>query len=148
MEYIQTDKTPTPGNYSQAVIIDIGRGQLIYTAGQTGNIPSILNKDEPVIEGGIGPQTTQALKNLEAVLNSVGAGADHIIKTTVFLEDLDNDKPTFEKAYKSFFESRGVTRLPARSTVGVTRVPLATESTCVEIEAVAYLPKTLRIKVE
>ncbi|MEK6760555.1 MAG: RidA family protein [Nanoarchaeota archaeon] len=140
-EVIKTNKAPTPGNYSQAIKIDIGNGWLIYTAGQTGNFPNILDENESVVEGGIGPQTKRALNNLEEVLNEAGAGLMHVIKTTVYLENLERDKSEFEKFYKKFFDIRGINNLPSRSTVGVSKIPLATEDTIIEIDAVAYLPK-------
>lgn len=141
-EIIKTDRAPTPGNYSQAFKIDVGTGYLVYTAGQTGNLPPIFDKNEGVKRGGISLQTKQALTNLEAVLAAAGGRVNHIIKTTVFLEDLERDKGGFEEAYLGFFGERGITKemLPARSTVQG-RVPLATEPTIVEIEAVAFIPK-------
>jgi 2-iminobutanoate/2-iminopropanoate deaminase len=140
-EIIRTDRAPTPGNYNQAFKVDVGLSYLLYTAGQTGNLPSIEDIDEPVVEGGIGPQTTQTLKNIEAVLAAAGGTLQHVIKTTVFLEDFA-DKAGFEEAYTGYFSEKGVSKdiLPARSTVEA-RVPLATENTLVEIEAVAYIPK-------
>jgi len=138
---VKTNKAPTPGDYSQALKVDIGYGWVVQTAGQTGNLPPMIDKDEPVIAGGIGPQTRQTLKNLEAVLEAAGADWKNVYKTTVFLEDLGGNKPGFDVAYKEFFRERGIKNLPARSTVGVARVPLATEPTLVEIDAVAYIPK-------
>jgi 2-iminobutanoate/2-iminopropanoate deaminase len=141
MQRIRSYRAPTPGNYSQAVVVDVGAGFLIYTAGQTGNLPALENKDEHVVEGGIGPQTNRALLNLEAVLQAAGASIGHIVKTTVYLEDLACDKAEFERAYVEFFSKRTSTTLPARSIVGVKNVPLAFEPTVVEIEAIAYVPK-------
>jgi 2-iminobutanoate/2-iminopropanoate deaminase len=137
---IRTRNAPTPGNYSQARVVDVGTGRWIYTSGQTGNLPPIISGKEGVISADIGIQTKRTLYNLEAVIKEAGGEMRHVVKTTVFLENLERDKAGFERAYKEFFKERGLgNSLPARSTVGA-RVPLADEATVVEIEAVAYVP--------
>ena len=119
---ISTDDAPAAvGAYSQAAIdgdIVITSGQLpLTTAGE-------LLDDEPVDE-----QTRQCLDNVAAVLGSEGLSLDDVIKTTVFLDDID-DFEAFDEAYSEAFQSEP----PARSAVGVGAVP---KGAAVEIEAIA-----------
>lgn len=116
-----TDKAPAPiGPYSQAIICQ----GLVFTAGQVG-----MGTDGVLAEGGIAAQTRLAIANLQAVLAAAGAGLDSVLKTTVFLADM-NDFAAFNQEYALFFaESR-----PARSTVQAARLP---KDALVEIEAVA-----------
>lgn len=131
---IITANAPEPGNYSQGRTVDLGKYLAVYVAGQTGNDP-ITDK---VAEGGVGPQTRQALKNIRGILESVGGKLEHIVDMTVFLEDMARDKKDFEAAYTSVMPKP----LPARALVEVTHVPLLSEDTVVELKAVAYVPKT------
>jgi 2-iminobutanoate/2-iminopropanoate deaminase len=142
-EIIRTEKAPTPGNYNQAIKVDAGPGYLIFTAGQTGNLPQNIDKDEGVIDGGIIPQTRQALNNLEAVIQKAGGTFRNVIRVGVFVKDLKKDKHGFEKAYTEFLNERGINKenYPVRTTVEVSEIPLPEESTIVEIDAVAYVPK-------
>ena len=132
-ETIFTKNAPEPGNYSQGKVVDLGEYYVVYTAGQTGNFP---DSDE-VVEGGCGAQTKMALENILSIIKEVGGDKDDIVKTTVFLKNIKNDKKDFEKEYVKFFSNN----LPARSLVEVSEIPLCSEDTVVEIEAVAYIKK-------
>lgn len=145
MKHVYTKKAPTPGAYSQGVLVDPGTHKLLFLAGQTGNDKS--RKGEPVVEGGVGPQTTQCLKNIATILDSL----DHthpmfLVSVDVFLKDSGNvqarqdDWYKYNEAYKSFFKEYGITKLPARMQVWVADVPWATEDTLVEVRAVAAIP--------
>jgi len=122
---ITTDGAPAAiGPYAQGVRV----GNLIFTAGQCGLDP-ITGQAVP---GGIKEQTERVIKNLEAVLEAGGSSLGQVVKTTVFLQDM-NDFAAMNAVYASFFESDADT-LPARSTVEVARLP---RNLLVEIEAVA-----------
>jgi 2-iminobutanoate/2-iminopropanoate deaminase len=112
------------GPYSQAVVF----GNFIFISGQ---IP-IIPKSGELILGGIEEQTEQVLKNLEAILKSSHSSLINVLKTTVFITDL-NDFGKMNKVYEKFFKDNP----PARSTVEVSRLP---KEVLVEIEAIAYIP--------
>jgi 2-iminobutanoate/2-iminopropanoate deaminase len=112
------------GPYSQAVVF----GNFIFISGQ---IP-IIPKNGELILGGIEEQTEQVLKNLEAILKSSNSSLINVLKTTVFITDL-NDFGKMNKVYEKFFKDNP----PARSTVEVSRLP---KEVLVEIEAIAYIP--------
>ncbi len=121
MNYISTDKAPAAiGPYSQAVNI----GDIIYTSGQ---IP--LNAYGSLVEGDIATQTKQVLTNLSEVLKEGGSSLDKVIKTTIFLSNME-DFADVNKVYAEFFG----THKPARSTVAVKTLPLKVG---IEIEAIA-----------
>ncbi len=121
-EVIATDKAPAAvGPYSQAVRV----GNLIYTAGQLGIIPGTKSFAGPDIEA----QTRQALENLKAVLEAAGSSLEHVVKTTVFLQDM-GEFSRMNGVYATFFP----TNPPARSAVQAAALPLGGR---VEIEAVA-----------
>lgn len=123
-EVIVTDKAPTPvGPYSQAIRVD----HSVFAAGQVGLDPATGR----LVDGGIIAQTRQALQNLLAVLEAAGTSLDNVVKTTVFLTDLD-DLGHINEVYAEFFPDRP----PARSTVQVVRLPL---DALVEIEAIAII---------
>lgn len=113
------------GPYSQAIIAN----GFVYTAGQVGTDPKTGN----LIDGGIVEQTEQALKNIEAVLKASGSGFDDVVKTTVFLADM-NDFAKMNEVYGKRFGKP----YPARSTVQVARLP---RDARIEIEAVAVIRK-------
>jgi reactive intermediate/imine deaminase len=119
---ISTDAAPAAvGAYSQATT----DGDLLVTAGQLPlTTDGELLDDEPV-----GEQTRQCLRNVAAILESEGLTLEHVLKTTVFLDDID-DFDAFNEAYGEFFESDP----PARSAVGAGAVP---KGAAVEIEAIA-----------
>src|SRR5688500_5795166 len=81
---IHTQAAPPPGNYSQARVYDVGRTRIVHTAGQTGSDPAA----DVVVAGGIGPQTHQALRNIEAVVTAAGGTVDSIAKVTVFIKGM------------------------------------------------------------
>ena len=121
-QVISTSNAPAAvGPYSQAIQIL----PLVYTAGQLGMDP----KTKALVEGGIQAQTRQALKNLKAVLEAAGSSLEQVVKTTVFLQDIQ-DFGAMNEIYAEFFK----TDPPARSAVEVAALPLGG---MVEIEAVA-----------
>ncbi len=119
---IATSKAPAAiGPYSQAV----RAGNLIYTSGQIPINPSTGN----MVEGGIKEQTRQSLQNVKAILQEAGLTMDHVIKTTVFMVDM-NDFADMNAVYAEFFSEP----FPARSAVAVKTLP---KGALVEIEVVA-----------
>lgn len=121
---IQTDKAPKAiGPYSQAIRTD----SLIYTAGQIALDPATME----LVSGGIEEQTRQVLSNLRSVLEAAGTSIDKVVKTTVFLKDM-NDFPKMNTIYAEFFGENP----PARSTVAVAGLP---KGGMVEIEVVALV---------
>ena len=124
---ILTEKAPAPiGPYSQAILVD---SKFLYTAGQ-GPMDPISTK---IVEGGIKEQTRQVMKNLEAILLAGGASYMSIVKTTVFLKDM-NEFATMNEVYAEFLGAAA----PARSTIEAARLP---RDIRVEIEAVAVIEK-------
>jgi 2-iminobutanoate/2-iminopropanoate deaminase len=122
---INTKQAPAAiGPYSQAVVATRG---FVYTAGQIAIDPSTGN----IVPGGIAEQTEQVLKNIKAILEAAGSDLQHIMKTTVFMTDL-TEFGAMNEAYARFFPDAP----PARSTVGVSRLP---RDARVEIEAIALV---------
>jgi 2-iminobutanoate/2-iminopropanoate deaminase len=123
-EIISTENAPAAvGPYSQAVRI----GNLVYTAGQVALDPALgklVGDDAPA-------QAEQALRNLAAILEAAGTSLENVVKTTVFLNSMDDYKVVNE-VYGRFFSKNP----PARSAVEVARLPLGA---LVEIEAVAVI---------
>ena len=121
---ISTQKAPAAiGPYSQAIQV----GNLIYTSGQ---IP--INPATGVfVEGGIKEQTRQSLTNVKAVLEEAGSSMSNVVKTTVFLADM-NDFADMNAVYAEFFAEP----YPARSAIAVKTLP---KGALVEIEMVAAL---------
>ncbi len=123
---IQTAQAPAAvGPYSQA--IHVTTTQTVYTAGQLGMDPRTGN----LVEGGVAAQTRQALHNLQAILEAVGASMRQVVKTVVFLKNMD-DFAAMNEIYADFFPEQP----PARSTIEVARLP---KNGLVEIEAVAVI---------
>lgn len=122
MEIIKTSAAPEAiGPYSQAV----GVGNLVFCSGQ---IP--LNPETMILAGKtVAEQTTQVFKNLSAVLEAAGSGLNKVIKTTVFLKDM-NDFAEVNEIYAAAFGDHK----PARATVEVARLP---KDVKVEIECIA-----------
>ncbi|GAA0134660.1 RidA family protein [Paenibacillus sp. YSY-4.3] len=108
------------GPYSQGVVI----GDVIYTSGQLGLVPETGQFAE-----GVEAQTAQALNNVRAILEAAGSGLEKVVKTTVFLKDM-NDFIKVNEVYGSFFAEP----YPARSAVEVARLP---KDGLVEIEVIA-----------
>lgn len=124
-EKIATSHAPEAiGPYSQAIRL----GNLVFTAGQIALDPAT----QQVISGGITEQTTRVLENLKAILESAGSSLAQVVKTTVFLRDM-NDFAPMNAVYGKYLAPEGVLA-PARSTVEVARLP---KDALVEIEAVA-----------
>jgi 2-iminobutanoate/2-iminopropanoate deaminase len=121
-QVITTDKAPAAvGPYSQG----IQTGDLVFTAGQLGIVPGTKEFAGTTIE----EQTRQALENLKAVLEAGGSCLKHVVKTTVFLQDI-GEFTRMNGVYAEFFPENP----PARSAVQVAALPLGGR---VEIEAVA-----------
>ena len=119
---IQTPKAPAAiGPYSQAITV----GDMIYTSGM---IPIIPETGE-LETGDVKAQAKQAIGNLIALLNEAGSDADHVVKTTVFIKDM-NDFAAVNEVYATFFDGA----FPSRSCVEVARLP---KDVMLEIEAVA-----------
>lgn len=121
---IHTDSAPAAlGPYSQAV----QAGNLLFASGQVPIDPAT----GAVVEGGIQAQARQSLTNLKAILEQAGADLNAVVKTTVFLKDM-NDFAAMNEVYAQFFQQP----FPARSAVEVARLP---KDVLVEIEAIAAL---------
>jgi 2-iminobutanoate/2-iminopropanoate deaminase len=125
-EIISTDRAPAAiGPYSQAVKTD----GLIFASGQIPLDP----RTGQFVEGGIAEQTHQVIKNLEAVLNAAGASLKSVVKTTVFLADMD-DFQAMNEVYGQYFSAN----YPARATVQAARLP---RDARVEIDLIAVTTK-------
>ena len=121
---ISTTNAPAAiGPYSQAIRI----GDLLFTSGQVPLDPAT----GAVVEGGIEAQARQSLSNVKAILNEAGTNMGSVVKTTVFLKDM-NDFAAMNAVYAEFFQEP----YPARSAVQVARLP---KDVLVEIEAIATL---------
>ncbi len=125
IEPIYSEKAPKPiGPYSQAVRLD----GLVYSSGQVA-----LDASGNMVGTEVAEQTEQVMKNLAAVLAAAGTSLESVIKTTVFLADL-NDFNAMNEVYGRHFAGAK----PARSTVEVARLP---RDARVEIEVIAPCPK-------
>lgn len=125
MEYVKTEQAPQAiGPYSQAVKVN----GMVFTSG---NIP--LNAAGDLVEGGIEEQTAQVLKNLKNVLEEAGSSMQQVVKTTVFIQDM-NEFTAINGIYEEHFGDHK----PARSCVEVARLP---KDVRVEIEAIALCEK-------
>ncbi|NOY36058.1 MAG: RidA family protein [Chlorobi bacterium] len=119
---IQTSKAPKAmGPYSQAV----EAGGMLFISGQ---IPMDPDTGE-IIPGDIQTQTQQVLKNVEIILNAAGYSRSDVVKSTVFLKNMDDFK-AMNEVYASFYDENP----PARAAVEVCRLPL---NVLVEIETIA-----------
>ena len=119
---ISTPQAPAAiGPYSQAIRV----GNLVFTSGQIPIDPAT----GVFVEGGIKEQTRQSLSNIKAILEEAGSNMSHVIKTTVFLADM-NDFADMNAVYAEFFTEP----YPARSAVAVKTLP---KGALVEIEVVA-----------
>ena len=123
-EVISTKAAPAAiGPYSQAIKV----GNLVYTSGQIPIAPATGN----FVEGGIKEQTRQSLSNVKAILEKAGLTMTNVVKTTVFMADM-NDFADMNAVYAEFFAEP----YPARSAVAVKTLP---KGGLVEIEVVAAL---------
>jgi len=123
MNYVQTTKAPQAiGPYSQAVT----HGGLVYTSGQIA-----LTPEGEMLGNDLDKQTHQVLKNLTEVLKEAHSGLDQVIKTTIFLADMDSFAAVNE-IYASYFGEHK----PARATVAVKTLP---KNALVEIDAIAVV---------
>ena len=125
-EIVRTERAPAPfqgAPYNQAIRV----GELVFVAGQLGLRPG----ESTMVGDSITEQTEQALTNLGAILEEAGSGLDRLVKTTVFLTNLD-DFAGMNEVYARHVGDRP----PARSTIEVGRLP---SGALVEIEAIAHL---------
>jgi 2-iminobutanoate/2-iminopropanoate deaminase len=120
---INSSDAPQPiGPYSQAILYK----DLLFVSGQIAIDP----KSGELIKGDIIKQTHRAIKNIVSVLEAAGTGLDAVLKTTIYLKNL-NDFNQVNEIYSEYF----VNSLPARSTVEVNRLP---KDVLVEIDCIAY----------
>ena len=121
MQTISTDRAPQAiGPYSQAVVVD----GILYSSGQIA-----LTPEGELVEGGVEEQTRQVLRNLSAVLEEAGSSLQRVIKTTIFLSNME-DFAAVNEIYAEFFGEHR----PARSTVAVKTLP---KEVLVEIDCIA-----------
>ncbi len=127
---IQTDQAPAPvGPYNQAIV---ATGQLVFVAGQICLDP----KTETLVGAGdVVKQTIQVMANLNAILTAAGATFQDVVKTTVFLADM-NDFAAMNAVYAKYFDEATA---PARATVQVSRLP---KDVLVEIDCIAVIEGT------
>jgi 2-iminobutanoate/2-iminopropanoate deaminase len=111
LQPIKTDRAPIPrGPYHQA----IRAGDTIYVAGQ---IP-VDPRTNQIVEGDAAAQARQVFENIKAILEAAGASLDRVVKTTIFLADV-NDFAAVNAVYAEYFTGT----LPARSTVAIAALP-------------------------
>jgi 2-iminobutanoate/2-iminopropanoate deaminase len=123
---VRTERAPAPfqgAPYSQGIV----HGDLVFVSGQLGIDP----ESGDVVEGGIGPQTEQVMKNLGAVLEEAGSSLANVLKASIFLADL-GDFPAMNEVYARYVGPD----FPARATVQIAGLP---SGAVVEIEVVAHL---------
>jgi 2-iminobutanoate/2-iminopropanoate deaminase len=126
-EQVRTQSAPQAiGPYSQA----IKSAGLLFASGQVALDPA----SGSIVKGGIVEQTEQVMKNVSAVLAAAGTGLDKVVKSTVFLKDM-NDFAKMNEIYARYLSGDGKVA-PARSTVEVSRLP---KDALVEIEVIALL---------
>ena len=125
MKFIQTEQAPSAiGPYSQAVVLN----GMVYTSGQIALTPE--GSDE-LLKEDVVVQAVRVMKNLEAVLEASGSSLDNVLKTTIFLADMDS----FATVNEIYGEAFG-THKPVRSTVAVKTLP---KNALVEIDAIALV---------
>jgi 2-iminobutanoate/2-iminopropanoate deaminase len=123
-QIIHTEKAPAAiGPYSQA----IKAGNLLFISGQVPFNPETME----IVEGGVEAQTARVLENLKAILAEAGASFDNVVKTTVFIKDM-NEFGAINEIYAKYFGENK----PARACVEVARLPRDVK---VEIEAIAVV---------
>jgi 2-iminobutanoate/2-iminopropanoate deaminase len=123
---ITTENAPAAiGAYSQAILSD----DIIFTSGQLPIDP----KTGEMVENDIKKQTKQSLDNLKFILNEADSDCNNILKTTIFLSDLNNFSEV-NKIYSEYFDGAP----PARSCIEVSKLP---KNSLIEIEAIAKIRK-------
>jgi 2-iminobutanoate/2-iminopropanoate deaminase len=123
-DIVLTDRGPKPiGPYSQAV----KSNGFVFVSGQVGFDPATGQ----FVPGEIQEQTARVMENLKAILEAAGASFSHVVKTTVFLRDM-NDFTAMNEVYAKYFTAAP----PARSTVQAARLP---KDALVEIDVIAFL---------
>lgn len=126
-QIINTGEAPAPvGPYNQAISAS---GQMVFVSGQ---IPLNPSTGEIVGDGDITAQTQQVMTNLKAVLTAAGITCENVVKTTVFLADM-NDFATMNSVYSQYFDEATA---PARACVQVSRLP---KDVLVEIDCIAVI---------
>lgn len=124
MQMINTDKAPKAiGPYSQAIKYE----NLIFISGQIAIDP----KTQELIKSDIKKQTERIMENIKAILEEAGLSLNHVIKTTIYLKNI-NDFPALNEVYGKYFTEHK----PARATIEVSNLP---KGALVEIEAIAGL---------
>ena len=124
-EVISTPDAPKAiGPYSQGVRAN----GLVFTAGQVAFDP----KTQQIVDGDISAQTERVMQNLSAILTAAGCGMQDVIRSTVFLKNMD-DFAAMNAVYAKYFSAAP----PARSTVEVSRLP---KNALVEIDMIAVVP--------
>lgn len=127
LKQINTTKAPSVlGSYSQGIIAD----NFVFCSGQIGLNPKTAN----LVSGGIKSETKQTLKNLQVILRSINLDFSDVVKTEIFLTNID-DFSLVNEIYSSFFEKDPK---PARQTVEVSRLP---KNALIEISCVALRRK-------
>jgi 2-iminobutanoate/2-iminopropanoate deaminase len=127
---IRTNDAPAPvGPYNQAIA---AQGQLVFVAGQIALDPAT---GAIVGEGDVAAQTERAMTSLQAILAAAGATLSDVVRTTVFLKDM-NDFGAMNAIYAQYFEESAA---PARACVEVARLP---KDVLVEIDCIAVVPST------
>ncbi len=111
------------GPYSQAIKI----GNLLFISGQIGIDPATGE----LVKGGVEEEVKRIMENIKAILHEASATFDNVIKTTIFLKDI-NDFPRVNEIYGRYFSDNP----PARSTIGVSQIPRGAN---IEIEAIAWV---------
>ncbi len=126
-QIIQTDLAPAPvGPYNQAIV---ATGKMLFVSGQIAIDPT---SNQLVYEGDVAKQTERVMANLEAILNQAGATFEDVVKTGVFLKDM-NDFATMNGVYARYFNEATA---PARACVEVARLP---KDVLVEIDCIAVI---------
>ncbi len=121
MKVVSTNDAPAAiGPYSQGIVVD----GLVFTSGQIA-----LNPEGEIVSDDVAKQTEQVIKNLSAILKEAGSSLNSVVKTTIYLSNMDDFK-TVNEVYESFFKEHK----PARATIAVKTLPLNVK---VEIDCIA-----------
>ena len=122
--------SPQAGALSLPFSEAVRAGDFLIVSGQIGNVPGKLE----LVPGGIGPEATQALDQIKAILERHGSSMDAVVKCTVFLADI-RDWPAFNAVYRNYFPHH----FPARSALATNGLVLGAR---VEVECFAYTPSS------